>query len=54
LTCQSPRRVVGTAFDGDGSTLIRRNNFLVQRRVTTLMCALTKSRSQKIDVENVQ
>jgi hypothetical protein len=41
LTCQSPRRVVGAAFDGDGSTLIRRNNFLVQRRVTTLLCALT-------------
>jgi hypothetical protein len=36
LTCQSPRRVVGVAFDGDGFTFIRRNNFLVQRRVTTL------------------
>src|SRR6202140_807431 len=41
LTCQSPRRVVGAALDGNGSTLIRRNNFLVQRRVTTLLCAVT-------------
>jgi hypothetical protein len=36
LTCQSPRRAVGVPVDGDGSKLIRRNNFLVQRRVTTL------------------
>jgi hypothetical protein len=36
LTCQSPRRVVGVAFDGDGSIRIRRNNFRVQRTVTTL------------------
>jgi hypothetical protein len=47
LTCQSPRRVVGTAFDGDGSTLIRRNNFLVQRSVTTLMCALTNQANRR-------
>src|ERR1700686_2433479 len=53
LTCQSQRRVVGAALDGDGSTLIRRNNFLVQRRGTTLLCALTNQANRRDDGRRV-